>query len=292
MPFTTYYGSNTTVSESCLWIADGSRRICLTYNYNTASGILQYAASVFRCTKPTWADIHNTNFYIEPEISQMMAHEHTTTRRFQIRPVIIQVASGLGYDAIIHTIRREMCHGYGCKGPRGLTAAFQDVDMDYSDDGSDGHSSTNSFLTDDDNMSCDENYIDVDFAKLDRKRMRKLRYIGTSKVENYFGNRIPVTREYFITFKADKNNGHLIYGAAISRRPTADHETCPMTDDLVDGHFRTAMARMDKAPVFLEVSEEFRHQLKKNVAHREDVMYEIIDRINERDGGRLAVRCF
>ena len=290
MPFSTYYGPNTVISEECIWIADGSRRVCISYDYNTSTGILRYAASVFRCERIDTED--GRHAYIEPTADQMAANAHTTDRRYDIRPVIIQVCPGLSYDNIISTIRHEMCHGYGCKGPRGLTSAFQDVDMDYSDDGSDGDSSTNSFLTDDDNMSCDENYIDVDFSKLERKRMRTLRYIGTSKVENYFGTRIPVTREYFIAFKADKNNGHLIYGAAISRRPTDDHETCPMTDELVHGHFQTAMARMDKSPVFLEVSEEFRHQLKKNAAHREDVMYEILDRINDRDGGRLAVRCF
>jgi len=290
MPFATYYGPNTTVSEECIWIADGSRRVCISYDYNTSTGILRYAATVFRCERIDTED--GRYAYIEPSEQQMVDNSFTTARRYDIRPVIIQATTGLSYDNILSTIRHEMCHGYGCKGPRGLMTAFQDVGMDYSDHGSDGESSVNSFLTDDDNMSCDEDYMPIDWNKLERKRTRTLRYIGTSKFENYFGIRIPVTREYFIAFKADKNNGHLIYGAAISRRPTDDHETCPMTDELVDGHFKTAMARMDKSPVFLEVSEEFRHQLKKNATHREDVMYEIIDRINERDGGRLAVRGF
>jgi len=289
MPFTTYYGPNTTVSEDRVWLADGSRRVCISYDYNTSTGILRYAATVFRCERIETDD--GRHAYIEPSEQQMVDNAFTTARRYDIRPVIIQATTGLSYDNILSTIRHEMCHGYGCKGPRGLTAAFQDVDMDYSDYGSDGESSANSFLTDDGIIDdTDVEYPMIDWNKLERKRTRMLRYIGTSKVENYYGNRIPVTREYFITFKADKNNGHLIYGAAISRRPTDDHETSPMTEELVDGHYRTAMARMDKAPVFLEVSEEFRHQLKKHVDHREDVMYEIIDRINKRDGGRLAVR--
>ena len=291
MPFTTFYGPNTTVSEQCLWVADGTRRVCISYDYNTSTGILRYAASVFRCERIENYD--GRHAYIEPTSEQMAGHAHTTARRYQIRPVIIQAPTQLSYDNIIYTIRREMCHGYGCKGPRGLAAAFNDVDIDYSDDGSEGMSSANSFLSDDDEVVDDTAGISHDdWAKLDRKRARMLRYIGTSKVENYCGQMIPVTREYFITFKADKNNGHLIYGAAISRRPTEDHEMFPMTDELVEGHYKTAMARMNKDPVFMNVSEDNWHQLKKNATHREDVMYEIIDRINERDGGRLAVRSY
>jgi len=288
MPFTTYYGPNTTVSESCLWVMDGTRRVCISYDYNTSTGILRYAATVFRCECIESED--GRYAYFEPNAQQMAANAHTTSRRYEIRPVIIQVATHLSYDNIISTIRHEMCHGYGCKGPRGLSAAFQDVDVDHSDDGSDVSSSANSFMSDDYNTDLDEDYIDVDFRKLGRKRLYMLRYITNSTIENYCGQKIPVTREYFISFKADKNNGHLIYGAAISRRPTADHEMFPVSEELVKAHYHTAMARLDQAPVFLEVSEEFRHQLKKHADHREDVMYEIIDRINERDCGRLAVR--
>ena len=125
MPFTTYYGPNTTVSETCLWVADGHRRICITYTYNVSTGILTYAASVFRCEVTDYGD--GFTGVSEPTHEQMLGHVHTTTRRFEIRPVIIQVATKLTYDQILKTIRREMCHGYGCKGPRMLASAF---DMD------------------------------------------------------------------------------------------------------------------------------------------------------------------
>ena len=301
MPFTTYYGPNTTVSETCLWVADGSRRICISYTYNTSTGILTYAASVFRCEKPTWAQIHNTNFYIEPEISQMMAHAHTTTRRFEIRPVIIQVATNLTYDQILVTIRREMCHGYGCKGPRGLPAAFG-MDCDTSD-GGDSMSSANSWWSErgaeDDTMDVDNepdyepthddwvNYVE-NIHKLQRKTVRKLRYFSAGKVENYKGERIRVMREFFIVFKADKKTGALIYGAAISRRP---EELGPITDkDLIDGHYDTAIARLERRPVTMVVSEEFRDQLRSKPTHREDVMYEILDVIMSRPGGKFLIR--
>ena len=298
MPFTTYYGPNTTVSESCLWIADGSRRICLTYEYNTSTGILKYAASVFRC-EVTEYDQH-TMGVSEPTHEQMLGHVHTTTRRFEIRPVIILVATKLTYDQILTTIRREMCHGYGCKGPRMLPSAFG-MDCGASDGGSD--SSANTWLSEgayDDENDPDyepprEEWTQDDWDnhlgnihKLQRKTMRKVRYFSAGKVENYKGERVRVMREIFITFKADKKTGALIYGAAISRRP---EELGPITDkNLIDEHFKTAAARLDYRPVTMFISEEFRDQLRSNPVHREDVMYEILDVIMSRPGGKFLIR--
>ena len=294
MPFTTYYGPNTVVSETCLWVADGHRRICITYTYNVSTGILTYAASVFRC-EVTEYDQHTIGVS-EPTHEQMLGHVHTTTRRFEIRPVIIQVATKLTYDQILTTIRREMCHGYGCKGPRMLPSAF-DMDCAASDDGSD--SSGNTWLSE---GAYDEDAMDVDneptyddwlnhvenIHKLQRKTVRKLRYFSAGKVENYKGERIRVMREFFITFKADKKTGALIYGAAISRRP---EELGPITDkDLIDNHYETAIARLERRPVTMVVSEEFRDQLRSKPMHREDVMYEILDVILSRPGGKFLIR--
>ena len=294
MAFTTYYGPNTVVSETCLWVADGHRRICITYTYNVSTGILTYAASVFRCEVNDYGnDIIGVS---EPTHEQMLGHVHTTTRRFEIRPVIIQVATKLTYDQILTTIRREMCHGYGCKGPRMLPSAF-DMDCAASDDGSD--SSGNTWLSE---GAYDEDAMDVDnepthddwvnhvenIHKLQRKTVRKLRYFSAGKVENYKGERIRVMREFFITFKADKKTGALIYGAAISRRP---EELGPITDkDLIDNHYETAIARLERRPVTMVVSEEFRDQLRSKPMHREDVMYEILDVILSRPGGKFLIR--
>ena len=294
MAFTTYYGPNTIVSETCLWVADGHRRICITYTYNVSTGILTYAASVFRCDVTVY-DRHTIGVS-EPTHEQMLGHVHTTTRRFEIRPVIIQVATKLTYDQILVTIRREMCHGYGCKGPRMLPSAF-DMDCAASDDGSD--SSGNTWLSE---GAYDEDAMDVDnepthddwvnhvenIHKLQRKTVRKLRYFSAGKVENYKGERIRVMREFFIVFKADKKTGALIYGAAISRRP---EELGPITDkDLIDGHYETAIARLERRPVTMVVSEEFRDQLRSKPMHREDVMYEILDVIMSRPGGKFLIR--
>ena len=301
MSFTTYYGPNTIVSESCLWVADGHRRICITYTYNTSNGILTYAASVYRCEVDDYGN--GIIGVSEPSPEQMLGHVHTTTRRFEIRPVIIQVATKLTYDQILKTIRHEMCHGYGCKGPRMLASAF-DMDCDVSVDGA-SESSANTWLSegafDTGAMDVDDQETDRDewtqddwethmenIHKLQRKTMRKLRYFSAGKVENYKGERRRVLREFFIVFKADKKTGALIYGAAISRRP---EELGPISDkNLVDNHFKTAVARLERRPVTMFISEEFRDQLRTKPMHREDVMYEILDVILSRPGGKFLIR--
>ena len=289
MAFTTYYGPNTIVSESCLWVADGHRRICISYTYNTSTGILTYAASVFRC-EVTEYDQHTIGVS-EPTHEQMLGHVHTTTRRFEIRPVIIQVSTMLSYDQILKTIRREMCHGYGCKGPRNLGRSFE-MDCASSDGGSE--SSANTWLSADEDEHEDPDYepefelTDEDYHKLQRKTTRTLRYISHGTTERYQGHRTRVVREFFIAFRADKKTGNLLYAAAISRRP---EDLGPITDkDLIDNHFHTAISRLDYRPVAMQVSEEFRDQLRSKPTHREDVMYEILDVIESRPGGKYLIR--
>ena len=289
MPCTTYYGPNTTVSESCLWIADGSRRICVTYTYNTSTGILQYAASVFRGEEVILPD--GGVAVLEPTGEQMVAHTHTTTRRFEIRPVIIQVSTMLSYNQILKTIRREMCLGFGCKGPRNLGRSFN-MDCASSDGGSE--SSANTWLSADEDDHEDPDYepdfelTDEDYHKIQRKTTRTLRYISHGKTERYQGRRVRVVREFFIAFRADKKTGNLLYAAAISRRP---EDLGPITDkDLIDNHFKTAIARLDYRPVAMQVAEEFRDQLRSKPTHREDVMYEILDIIESRPGVKYLIR--
>jgi hypothetical protein len=381
MTVTTYYGPHTTVSENCLWVADGTRRICVTYFYDTTSGVLKYAASVFRCLR-----CDGCESVVEPTEQEMFDNAHTTTQRFELRPVVIMVQTELCYGDIIATIRHEMCHGYGCKGPRRLAAAF---DMECaSSDGGDSVSSANSWVSDEDkgdgfinlgdyresiygetkgitwthmckddipagstvkmtynklsyscmtgwgptdasvtdtdtgetftslnqwaiskrgsstvnafdvcsiNTDCD--YVfnkcsikvvdDIDdyepiggMFQLHRKTVRTLRYFTT--------DRNGICREYYIAFKADKKTGDLIYGAAISRRA---EKMGPITDErLIEGHFTTAMARLERYPVLMVVSEEARDQLKSKASHREDVMYEIVAKIETRPGGKYLIR--
>jgi hypothetical protein len=279
MPFTTGFGPTTVVSETGLWIYDGTRRVCVNYTYDTQSGLLTYAASVFRCSKA-----FNTESVIEPTHEQMIANAHTADRRFDMRPVIVQVASQLNYDDIISTIRKEMCHGFGVKGPR---LPKPDSASDMASDGGDSSTSTssNEFLSD--LESSEHVKFEVDWEKLTSKPVRCLRYITSGLVENYYGEKQTVTREYFIAFRAIKKTGDLIYGAAISRLP----DSYGMLDDsAVESHYETAIARLNKRPVHMVVSDEFCDQLKTNAPHREDVMYEIMDVIESRPGGRFLIR--
>lgn len=294
---TTYYGRDTIVSESRVWVADGTRRICITYEYHVGQGILTYAASVFRCEKVegrSW-DIYEgdglSTIVIEPTHEQEIAHEHTTTRRFEMRPVFLQTPKTLEYHEIIKTIRHEMCHGYGCKGPR-FTKRFWTGQPDdtTSGGGFDDESTTsseNSFLSDFPSEEYCQDLSTEDFEKILRKSPRQLRYISDTKVENYFGDRLEICREFFIVYKANKRTGDLMYGAAISRRPAY---MGLIDDDLRDAHYKTARARLEKCPVYMRVSSETLPQLKKSAPHREDLMYEILDYINDRHNGQFQIR--
>jgi hypothetical protein len=306
----------------------------------------------------------------------MVENSGTTERRFEIRPVCIVVEPSLPYNEIISTIRHEMCNGYGCKGPRGLSFGDQEICDEYSDHGSD--SSENSFLSDTEPISLDkyrksiysdsrpgwsemckdgaipigsqlimiyhgksysctvlndngyvtdnscktefrslnkwtlsilpptrtvnvfdacsivvpmETIIDeqpIDIMGLNEKKVRRIRYISEEDIENYKGEKIPITREFFITFKANKYTGDLVYGAAVSRRPA---ELGPIIDKtLIDGHFMTAMTRLEKKPVAMRISDEFRGQISSKTSHREDVMYEILDKITSRKGGKFIIK--
>ena len=275
----------TIVKESGIWVYDGTRRICINYKYETHTGILTYAACVYRCD--TYDKVLDDNgctetVCIEPDEEQMSSHTVTTTRRYNLRPVIIQVTTQMDYNEIIKTIRHEMCHGYGVKGPRFLTNLFGKEGDSTSD------TSSNSFLSDTSSDIHEDGMVDdIDWDLLMTKPIRKLRYITTSASENYKGDKTTIIREFFIAFRAVRKTGQLIYGAAISRRP----EWCGnLDDDMATSHYDTAIMRLNKKPVVMRVSPENIEQLKSKAPHREDIMYEILDMIRSRPGGKLLIR--
>ena len=285
MPFTTSYGPTTTVQESGLWVYDGSRRICIDYKYETQTGILTYAACVYKCqTYDKVIDDNGTpqTECIEPDEDEMRSHAKTASRRYLLRPVIIQTNTQMSYDEIIQTIRHEMCHGYGVKGPRYLPKVFGNEYESASD------ASSNSFLSDASSDMTDYDMVDdIDWDTLMTKPIRKLRYVTTSTIENYQGSKMRIVREFFIAFRAIKKTGQLIYGAAISRRP----EWCGTLDDeMALAHYETAIGRLEKKPVVMRVSPDNLEQLKSKAPHREDVMYEILDMIKSRPGGKFLIR--
>ena len=250
MPFTILFSENNFYSGNNVWIQDGNREICLNYKYYPMSGSLKYAAVVHRISE---TDGPLDDYGIEQ-------HENTAMRRFTIRPVDIVVETDLADDALMDTIRYQMCHGAGCKGPRSK------IDDTYSDTNSD----TVSMLSDEDFQVSPETH------KL--KTIRKLKY--------YLAGDEP--RHIFIALKGRSSNGDVLYGASIMR-VKEDPNYIPSNTESKE-HFKTAVSRLEKCPVHTKVSDEFKHQLKSNSRHREDITAEIVDEIFVRREGKLKIR--
>ena len=256
MPFRLVHSDGTVVTEYNIWILENMREICMTYEYIPGTGSLRYAATVFR-----------KSFKGETMPQTMVKnHEQTTQRRFDMRPVEVFVETYMDYDSLIATIRHEMCHGMGVKGPRNK---YTDTDTDSTD---------GSVVSE----SSDIGDYEVSDKVKGLKTVRFLKY--TYDDVDDCGNPV-LSRDIFITFKGSKKSGDLLYGACISRYICGSE---PVVDD--DTHFDTAKARLDKCPVHMNISEDYRYQLGKNAEHREDVMYEIVDNIYKRKNGFLQVR--
>lgn len=250
MPFTPLFSKNNFYSGNNVWIQDGNREICINYEYYPMCGSLKYAAVVHRMSE---TDGPLDDYGIEQ-------HENTAMRRFTIRPVNIVVEPDLSDDGLMETIRHQMCHGAGCKGPR------KNMESDFSDTNSD----TVSMLSDDDYQVSPETH--------NLKTVRRLKYYLAGDEQ----------RHIFIAMKGRSSNGDVLYGASIMRTPD-DPNYIPNNVDSRE-HFKTAISRLEKCPVHTKVSNEFKHQLKSNARHREDITAEIVDEIFARRGGLLKVR--
>jgi large subunit ribosomal protein L40e len=256
MPYTLVHTNNTRVSEMCIWLLENMRDICISYEYVPSTGFLKYAATVSR---KDFKGQSMSEFLIR-------SHETTALRRFEMRPVEVFVETYMDYDSLIATIRHEMCHGMGVKGDR-----IKDSDTDSVSSGDSVVSEA---------LDIADYIVDDKVKNLNKVWSLKYTYDYNGDDEN------PVLiRDIFITFKGSKKSGDVVYGACISRYSYGNSSNI---DD--DEHYKTALARLDKCPVHMNISEEFRYQLSKNAEHREDVMYEIIDNIYKRKNGFLQVR--
>jgi hypothetical protein len=269
MSFTTFHTKKSSVSEDCLWIKDGIRYICVSYLYFPYTGQIQYAASVLKSSSSP-EDITE---------EQIKAHEHTTIRRFQIRPVQVDLGEFLPYYEMLKQIRREMCHGAGCVGLRHPITRSDDEES----------------LSSVEMMSDTSEYDPIVPRHEVSPRTYSLKTVHCVKYgyidDESHGEGFPFTqRTIFICFKGLSQTGDVLYGACIhhggvqSFKEYDDHD---LDDEL---HYETAMMRLEKCPVQMSIPTEFRHQLKKDAEHREDVMYHIVDKIKFRVGGLLQIK--
>lgn len=251
MPSKLVYTEDTFYTAKNVWLLEGKREICINYEYFPMCGYLKYAAVVHRITK---SDPKLTEFGIEQ-------HQNTVNRRFNIRPVEIYTLANMNDDMLIENIRFNMCHGPGCKGPR-----TKDSDSDTSSD-------TMSLLS-----NYDDECFQVSPETYTLKTIRHIKYYMTGDDP----------RHIFISLKGRSSNGDVLFGASIMRTKY-DRNYIPSKSESKE-HFKTADMRLQKCPVQMRVSEEFKHQLKANPLHREDIAAEIVDKIFKRHGGKLNIR--
>lgn len=255
-------------------MTEGHRSICITFYYDKYSGVLVYAASIFR--KPRLDYIMT--------IDEIDGHEYTTTRRYNIRPARVNTYQYMDYNSLIEEIRWQMIHGPGCKGPRNKHYDYEDVMSTSSDSGSEHLSTTSAASTD---VSVDEDAYQVRPQTFSLKTVNKFMYYIIS--DEPFENCPQTIREFMVSYKGSKSTGDLIYGASISRRGY-DTNTPYLSEREVDAHFKTSHSRLEKCPVQMNIPQEYRHQLLKNSSHDEDVMYTIMDQIYERRKGKFQIK--
>jgi hypothetical protein len=121
------------------------------------------------------------------------------------------------------------------------------------------------------------------------KQVHCLKYGYTD--EEPHGQDEPFTqRTIFICFKGMEQTGDVLYGACIHHEGVHSLEEYDEPELDEDSHYETAMMRLEKCPVQMCIPNEFREQLKKDAKHREDVMYQIVDKIKGRVGGNLQIK--
>ena len=301
----TFFEQNGTASaiirERYLMLNEGHRVIFINFNYDATSGKLKYAASIFRrnivphseaavIQFSTWTqrffvpglrhfgyDLDdNLVFYKDPknpvtpyyEITEedVQNHMSTTDRRFEIRPVKMNIQIGLAYDDIVSHIRWEMCHGAGCKGAR--TRRQHQTRPGSAD-----------------SQVSDASYLSTDSHQEMSAQLEQM-YLSHS-VKYYTDERV-----IFISFKGLETTGEIAYGAAI--RQLTPNNQGQLSPKVENEHIGTAEVRLEQNPVVFRLNEEqmeFRNQLIPSECSFEIVDF-IVAHIFKRRGGRLQVRSY
>ena len=286
-PVHVMWGSKTIISERCVWITEGYRRICITYQYIPHTGHLFYAACIYRSKTKEW-----TKYY-------MGECESTTTRRFDIRPVNTFINKYIDYCSLISTIRHLMCHQFGCKGVR-TSKKSNTIDNVNTSSSSSSSSSSNEYFTESEGSIQDsiEGYMNtLDMSKYNKIMVDDIKsrtylpifyskYFHSDNYETFGYHRI-----IYIAFRGNPITGDLLYAGCIN------HDFEPYTDitkekSMVDdtNHYNTALKRFQKNPIYLNIPTEFRYQLYEESTHHEDITYIIISNIFDRKKGRLQIK--
>jgi hypothetical protein len=168
-----------------------------------------------------------------------------------------------------------MCHGMGCVGLRRQIMRTDDQESLSSVEMLSDTSETTDELTISPNTYSVKNVHCIKYHML---------------VKETHGQAPYTHRTIFICFKGLITTGEMLYGACIHHSPALSMEEYdePKIDE--DGHYETAMMRLEKCPVKMIIPEEFRNQLKKQTQHSEDIMYLILDKITKRIGGNMIFK--
>jgi len=265
MSYSRFYGGiHSKTAEDCLWIQDGSRYICISYEYYPVTGKLNYAACVSKGTL--------INIDIE-------GVDRTVMCRYKMRPVSLFIKPELSYEEMIKRIRWEMCHGVGCVGVRKRpmreddSCSLSSVEM----------------INDSDDLSSNVKIGRIHELQYDNKNVKCLKYSYIVK-ERYCDSPYTI-RTIYIALKGSSLCSDGIYGACVSHIGSMSMEEYedPKLDD--DGHYDTAIMRMEKCPVYIKIPIEFNEQLTfEEGQHCEDVMYIVLDKILEKVNGHMIIK--
>ena len=294
-PVHVMWGKNSIISERCVWVTDGYRKVCMTYKYIPHTGYLCYAACIYRSKTKEWTTYN------------MGECESTTTRRFDLRPVKTFVNKYIDYCSLISTIRHLMCHKFGCKGVRvskkSITTSL--VDYNYSSSSSSSiSSSSNEYLSESEESIQDSiegymntldmsiyNKILVDDIQKNKTHLPTFysKYFHSDNYEKY--EKYGYHRLIYIAFKGDPITGDLLYAGCIN------HDFEPYTDFTQEkakvddsNHYNTAHKRLEIKPIYLNIPTEFRYQLYEDTSHHEDITHIIVSNIFDRKKGRLQIK--
>jgi len=247
-----------------VWVIEGNREICITFFYNQSSGFLEYAACIYRKSNKEYeltdTDIDNT--------------QHTTNRRFAMRPVFIWIPPNLALNQILKMIRYEMCFGHGCKGYRYKTSSGSYASSE----------SSNDYLSE-----TSESYTVKPFIHT-IKETKMSRWQGVCEDGEY--------REVFITFKGDPKTGELIYGASIHHNSEYISHKVINTEQVddsfyIEDHYSTAFSRLDKCPVHLKIPIQYAWQLNNEsngFCPHKDINNLIWNNIFDRVNGEMQIK--